>query len=370
MKLLLGQIKIIRKKDPVIFYLLIIVMFIAPIVLNFSYAVYKNYENAKLAKYLDLNYLEIGLNKSITKSQLERCLENLSDDTDNAINGIILSVDLEETVQSGFCFRNGSYERCDIWYANFTQNNFVTNYFSNEQEEKGELVALAPLSEDNLTWAEAKENQNASTKEIQGKEYQIIGYQNWSETYMVPYASLEKSTRINPESGIVFNFSGAITQTQYFDIKKQFNKELGKSVDIPELEFTNVQKNGLYDSMILVAILITLVFSCNILILFQYMWNETIKERSVYKICGIRKKQLFYIYFMPPIILLVTTFFAGLILYHVCMRQNIQKFLHHVTADMLEATYGEIFFLYFFWVVLFIILTLCKNIWIKKKTIE
>lgn len=53
----------------------------------------------------------------------------------------------DETMQSGFCFKDGAYERCDIWYANFTQNNFVTTYLTQEQEKKGELVALSPVSD-------------------------------------------------------------------------------------------------------------------------------------------------------------------------------------------------------------------------------
>lgn len=64
-------------------------MFLALIILNFSYAVYKNYENAKLGSYLDLDNLSISLNEDITKNQLEKCLKGFSNDLEDSINGII-----------------------------------------------------------------------------------------------------------------------------------------------------------------------------------------------------------------------------------------------------------------------------------------
>lgn len=96
---------------------------------------------------------------------------------------------------------------------------------------------------------------------------------------MVPYASLDEDTVIDKENGIEFNFTEAITQIQYLEMKQQINSTLGDRAEVPDVTFTNAQKNGLYTSMMLIACFITLVFASNIIILFQYMWEASKRER-------------------------------------------------------------------------------------------
>lgn len=352
MGLLKRYLFIMRKKEPGAFRMLLIVMLLAPFVLNFSYAAYRNYQNAKLAKYLDLNNFTVQLNESITKGQLNKCLMQFSDELEDSISGWILDVELTEgTVCCRFSFRNGLYGR-DGGYQNLLQNNFVTTYFTEEQEQNGELVALAPGEGDIYSWAQ-QQDAGASVS-LQGKTYRIIGFQSWDSFYMIPYASLDDSTVIGKDEGIAIYFKEAVTETQYEEICDIMSRTLGDSVTVPVMEFTDMQKDGLNRVMSVIVALLAAVFCGNICILVGYIREKLQRERSIYYICGMTGKRMCAVELGSILILSIPGYVLGNILYDLVVGRNIHMWLEHLSASMLTGSYPQVFGIYLSLLILFL----------------
>lgn len=334
---------IMKKKDRAVFTVFLVVMFLAPSILNFSHAAFRNYQNAKLSKYLDLNHFSVRLNENITKGQLEDCLIEFSEEVNYAISDIILDVKLgEEILSCRFTFRDGVYGRSD-GYLNLVENNFVTTYFTEEQERDGELVALAP-TDGKYSWVGVEEQ--IDTVVLQEKQYRIIGYQSWDSSYMIPYASLDDATEIEKSEGITIYWKEAVTERQYREVKDILDQILGNAVMVPEVVFTDAQKDGLQHAMVIITLLLAVVFSCNIWILVYYSRERMQRERIIYYVCGMTKGRMFLLELGSVLVVSVPTYAVGNLLYHVVVGCNIHKWLGHLSTSMLASSYLDIFIIY------------------------
>lgn len=334
---------IMKKKDRAVFIALLTVMFLAPSILNFSHAAFRNYQNVKLSEYLDLNNFSVCLNENITKGQLEDCLIEFSEEINCAISDIILDVKLgKEILSCRFTFQDGVYGRSD-GYLNLIENNFVTTYFTEEQEKDGELVALAPI-DDIYSWGRAEGQ--IDTVVLQGKQYRIIGYQSWDSSYMIPYASLDEATEIEKSEGITIYWKEAVTERQYREVKDTLNRVLGNAVTVPDVVFTDAQKDGLQHVMVIIIFLLAAVFSCNIWILMYYIRERMQRERKIYYICGMTKGRMFLLELGSVLVLSIPTYAAGNLLYYVVVGRIIHKWLGHLTTSMLASSYLDIFIIY------------------------
>lgn len=357
MKNIISIIKLMRRKEKSIFFALLATMVLAPIFLNFSYICFRNYDNANLVKYLDLHDLEIQLNESLRKQQLEECLKEFSDDLCKEISSIILSVeieDVEDPVICGFCYQDSHYSQNKEWNDNLVNNNFVSSYFSEEQEQNGDPVILAPMLPDDNSWEEAASHYENVYVTLQGRKYEIIGYQNWTSGYMVPYASLDDTTMIISQNGILISFQDAITESQYGEISDIMKSILGEKIRIPDIEFTNSQKDGINNSVIAVAVFVAFIFSLDLMLLFQFVQEGMKTEDEIYHLCGLSVRKI-YIYHIVSILILILVFYGfGQAIYFFWIRRCLLKIFAHITLGMINKAMFPIFLIYLVLVLFFV----------------
>lgn len=352
-----------RKKEPGAFALLLVVMFLAPVILNFSYGAYRNYKNARLAQYLDLNNFTVYLNEDITKGQLEKCLAEFSGELEYAISDIILDAELPEgKVCCRFIYRDGRYGRAE-GHQNLLVNNFVTAYFTEEQEEQGLPVALAPADGEQYSWQEEQERKVI----LQGREYEIIGYQSWDSFYMLPYASLDDETRLSKEEGITIYFREAVTQAQYKEIAAAMKRIFGERVTIPEIEFTDMQKDGLNRTILIILVLLAAVFSGNICILLNYIREKLGREHRIFYICGMTRKRILVMELGSVLLLSIPQYAVGNLIYAIVIGQNAQKWMGHLSKSMVEKAYPQIFILYICFLFLFVLVKTGRTMCLDRK---
>ena len=327
MKYIFKNFKSFRKNQPVFLLLIIISVFATSMMINFSFGIYCNYRERKLSEIRQLRNIQMHINESaqINKSDLENCLLYLPEDLENLIDGVYVSMDIDDnlSIECQFALKNGKYIPAAAFRDNLLKANFINNYFTIEQEQNGELVALI--------YKESKEQSDFHDEingfiEIQSKTYKVIGYQSWTiEEPILPFASLNQDTRTNAEEGIYLHFSRAISKQEYDDLYRIFNDNFGDLIEIPQIPFVHGQDQSVYNTMMLIAIGIAVTAAVNFAILFKYIMMQRDKMLAVYRICGLTKIKAVVLYLMECVFIIVPIYIGGSVCFNYIMLPLLSK---------------------------------------------
>jgi len=313
MKYIITNIKSFIKTEKMIFILIIICIIASSFIINFSYGLYQNYHVVKEEEESDLYSFEITFNNDLngdyaSKDVLKNTLLSFSDSLNDSIDMyfVVPYSDEINTDEYGdiiirFCIKNGNIAPCELFKKNMqTYGTLVSGeYFSEEQEKNGENVALAFTGD----VTESLMNENG-TISFQGKEYEIIGIQKM-HSLIVPFESLNSDTPIND---LLFNFVKPVTRSQYNEIKEKISGAFGELAVIPELDIPESENYYLYNTIIIISILIALLSAVNFAVLYKYILSKRTKALSVFRICGCTKFKALGMFLSECMIITVPVF--------------------------------------------------------------
>ena len=291
MKYIIKNIKSFIRTEKIIFILILICIIASSFIINFSYGLYQNYHVIKEEEESDLYSFEITFNNDLngdyaSKGVLKNTLMSFSDSLNDSIDMyfVVPYTDEINTDEYGdmiirFCISNGNIAPCELFKKNMqTYGTLISGeYFSEEQEKNGENVALAFTGD----VTETLMNENG-TISFQGKEYEIIGTQRM-HSLIVPFESLNSDTPIND---LLFNFVKPLTRSQYDEIKEKISDAFGELAVIPELDIPESENYYLYNTIIIISVLIALLSAINFAVLYKYILSKRTKSLSVFRICG------------------------------------------------------------------------------------
>ncbi len=311
MKYIIKNIKSFIKTEKLIFILILICVIASSFIINFSYGLYQNYHVIKEEQESDLGTFEITFNNDLNgnyaaKDILKNTLLSFSDSLNDSINMYLVKPYTDE-IPDGygpifirFCISNGNIAPCEIFKENIEKNGaFISGtYFSEEQEKNGENVALAF----NGT-PETMMNENG-TISFQGKEYEIIGVQR-IHTLIVPFESLNSDT---PIDDLIIGFTKHMTRSQYNEIKEKISGAFGEIAVIPELDIPESENYYLYNTIIIISILIAILSAINFAILYKYILSKRTKILSVFRMCGCTKFRALGMFLSECMIITVPVF--------------------------------------------------------------
>lgn len=373
MKYIVKNLNSFLKNQPLIMLLIAISVFAASIMINFSFGIYCNYREKKLSEIDELRHIQIEIdeNAELTKSMLEHCFLQLPKDLENLIDTILVSAEVDDSlkIECRFAAKNGKYVPSAVFRDNLLKANLADHYFSQEQEENGELVALY--------WDSLKNSKSNSLEislpihedsiEIQGKTYKIIGFQSFIENKpIIPFSSLNSATKIDTKDGIYLNFSKAIMKPQYDELCDIINNNLGDIVQIPPLPLSDNQDGSLYNTIMLIAVCIAIIAAINFAILFQYMMMQREKMLAVYRICGMKKNRAVLTYLAECIIIIVPVYFMGTLVFHFAVLPVLSGIIDSIQTAYSLSMYIRLFLTYVISSIIVLLAIISMGIYRKK----
>lgn len=346
MKYIWKNIYSFFKKETGLFCLCLICIFLSSQLMLTAYGIYGCYTKKKLTREMDMNSLELELSETgtVTKKEFSEAFLACPSELTDGIDMILVYAKYAEKegvrpLELRFTVREGKICSCTLFANNLEQNHMITEYFSEEQEENGEEVALAYNGRDQEIqgWLRDMENPDG-TLSILGKDYEVIGGQSWAAA-LIPYQSLEDDTELYNNFGISLYFHDPVTRDQYNQLKETLTAELGERVIFPEREIYDFNQLYLYNTILLINGFILLAAALNFALLYRYILMKRKKNLAVFQLCGLTRLWAAYYYLGECILLLVPV----IPLAFVCFRLLVLPVLAKTYTDIWSLFPGNIY---------------------------
>ena len=396
MRYVLRNIKNLAKNEKFIFAVMLICIFASAWIMTFSYGLYQNYFSMRNETEMEGKELAPQLisGATLTKSDLVRYLDAVSDDTLNAMDLIYSSADgipndngnhwgslpFRFVVNDGI-YKTSSYV-VDIWE---NQGQIRSGrYLSDEEEATGANAAIVNESMmealDMLEEAEKNgtdptvnniyefiEDTSATRDELTvfGKRYKIVGTFNSFGMVIVPFLSMSDDTELLE---LHFTFKNNITNLQYSELQETADKVIPGVLKFPEMDLPDEESVYLYNNIMLISALIAALTIINFAFLYSFIFQKRRRQLAVMRICGCTGFRALWIYLTECIIICIPTFLMGFAAYIPFMHGVLSKLFIYMEASYSPMIYIAIFAIYA--VVLFIIMGGMLLRQIKRETVQ
>lgn len=373
MKIIFYNIKNFIRQHRGFFLLMIITIFFSSSVMLFSYGLFQHYKLSKKDYDINQTSMSVSVNRDdpnvvpMTKGELLECISSLESNTTNAcelmcvesffndceipLSDIILT---EFSALSRFLYVDGEFRCYSELYKTLQKQGWFLKgrYYTDSEYQQGEPLILLP-----------SEIYNApSDVIIQGRTYKKTASIK-GETDVI-FTALHDETECN---FISFEFKQPPSLRQYNDICNTFKRVFGDRIRFSEIEPFYQEDYWLYNTIMLVAILIAIIASINLIILYQYILLKRRKTLSVFMICGCNKGKAVMYYLAECMLITIPCFIISALFYHnVLLRIFARKFTYIESAYSLKL-YVTAFIIYIF--ISSIAMLITSNIMVRKTSI-
>lgn len=323
-KMLKNNIYILAIRERLVLSLILICSFLTGIILPFSYGLYYNYSEKLNAQFYETKLLQIGfvdggeggrINKEILKHFLDELPVEVTDCIDMFF--VRCTDNLGRNIECRFSIIDSKYMPCMIFRDNLIQEEILNGYFSDEEENLGEKVAIVEkgsVDSGGIIW-------------LFGEEYKVKTTHEWGENLiMVPFLSLSEEVQFD-NYGLVMGFKKAISSENYEIVKKIANDVMGNLIEFPEMPQLDYYQLKLYKSIILLSVLMGISISINYIIIYQYLFNKRKYEMGVFWICGMKKSSIVITLVLESIVLLIPGSILGMICFHYLVVPIMYKYM-------------------------------------------
>ncbi len=322
MKRVISNICSFAKNESTVFMIIIICVVLSAFIINFSYGLYYNFVTQKSESELELKALDPELVQGvvITKGEFQRFAESLDEKSLNSMIVIYAGAELSEFESESspgsfpmrFVIHAGKYNICEITKKNWEEKNVITSgrYISSAEEQNGELVAVVG-GESADSWNEACEKfrNTDGTITMFAKKYKVVGtYSAGTATPIVPFLTVPDDVQITQ---IGFSFEHNITRSAYLDITGKAEEFFHGSLKFPELKFPDLDSMSIYNNMIWIALLISLLSVTNFAMLYRFILLKRQHTLAVMRICGCSRSKATAMYFAECVIITLPAYALG-----------------------------------------------------------
>lgn len=322
MKRVFSNISAFAGNERAIFVVIIVCVVSSAFIINFSYGLYYNYTTQKNETELELKTLnpEIQQGSSISKGDFQRFAESLDEKTLNAMIVIYAGAELSEfesdegpgSFPMRFVIHAGKYDICEYTRKNWEEKGVITSgrYINNYEEQCGELVAVVSGSGADEWNAACSKFRNADgTITIFGKKYSVAGtYSAGTAAPIVPFLTVPEDV---PITQIGFSFERNITRSAYNDITNKAEEYFGGLLKFPELKFPDTDTVSIYNNMIWIALLISLLSVTNFVMLYRFILLKRQRSLAIMRICGCSRKSAIAMYLVECVVITLPAYAVG-----------------------------------------------------------
>lgn len=316
MKYTLKNIKNFIKDDLLIFIMVVVTVMVSGLMIHFSYAVFQNYEIKKESISEEQSYILILGDyefEQIVDENLEYSPYKLMDYSGETITVGQLKIfgnELDKRVydkiidvSTGVNFHsynipcNFGYYDYGIGLSKVVYNNaqnglsgITGRYFTEDDFKENRKVALVfdyqhinvgncPLTMEQLY----DENHIKLGDEL----FEIIGYHGgYPDTPEIPITAMSDDTQVI--AFIRIDFEDSVTLYEYQNVCEAAQKAFGDLVWVEPVKLPNVDTIRLYNTIIIIAVIISVIAAINFAILYRYILKKRYKQISYMRLCGMK----------------------------------------------------------------------------------
>lgn len=354
-KYILKNIKAFVKTEKMIFLLIIMCIITSSFIINFSYGLYQNYHVLKEEEESELYEFNVLFNNSknafVSKKELKNAVLSFTDTLNESIDMYLVEPLCDEFMDTGFnrivirfSIKDRNIMPCDVFESNMKEYDTLISgrYFSDEEEKHGERVALAfdDIGK-NESFTESLMIDD-DTIQFQGNKFKIIGIQK-IHPLIVPFNSLEDDTPIN---NILFSFKKPITRSFYDEIKNVLISNFGNLANVPDIDIPEAENYYLYNTIILISIMIAFLAAINFAILYKYILSKRTKSLAIFRICGCTKAKVRAMFISECMIIAVPLFAATTLIYDKFVLPKLGRHFEYIESAYSIKLYLLIFGIY------------------------
>ncbi len=382
------------KKDRFLFTLVVLSIAVSVLMIHFSYGLFQNYQLEKRYHLSGVKEFHVTVQGDFAKEEItqyqgrhlpeiqtvyrqtgeageyvttgmlrdfaKRMGNGLKDSLDYLkVYPVVEKWDLEcgFSVEDGCIVSSPSYDRL----FNQSIDYFLSRgrNFTKAEYESGEKVALcwdlyrvnyyydendvlhlnSPITESMMT-----EN---NTLQLGDEHYRIIGFGQAGgkmERPIIPVTSLPENT---PLMGTIdFHFHKSVTLQQYHFLEKIVEETFGDLATLQPLSLPPEESIYLYNTMIGIAGMISVISALNFAILYRYILTKRKKDFKVFRICGLSFWRTVSMYLAECILITLPVYMIGIVLFALIILPNIAVHYEYMDSGFSPVVYLSIFVLY------------------------
>ncbi len=364
------------KNEKLLLAIIFICIISSAFILNFSYGLFYNYGMQKNEAETELNDIwpEVAEGAILTKGELKQYIEALDSNIHNGIQVIYASGDISEygfntdesshTLSMRFRFIDGEYHISDVTREAWEEYNRIPfgRYITDNEEAAGKQVALVwGTSADSWNTPCTNIKNSDGTITLFGKKYEVVGvYNAGGGTPIVPFLTVPDELSIL-EFSVVFERN--ITRSVYEKLKQTAAEVIPNKLIFPELEIPDRDSIAIYNNMLAIAVIISLLSIINFAMLYRFILKKRQRNLAVLRICGCTKAKAVLIYLAECLILTVPAYIVGTALNIFCVKHIFGDIFDFITEAYSPEIYGLISATYFtmFFIILSIMIFMSVN---------
>ena len=373
MRYILRNIRLFMTNQRGIYLLSIAAVMSSVFLLHFSYSLYQSFMKEKDAQSVEADWVGVELQdlytqqgdpddsdyriiprkgtKYVTIKDMKRLLKNLSEEFQKEV----LDVGTEVIVDNvpyicWFGVENGEIVMSKLYRDNITAHSLPEGRFFTEEEYKEGLpVTLdeAIMSKSQKTpYIDSIRSKDGKYLTIAGKKYRIIGkHFSYGNQPIVPITSLPEDYPLY--ESITFDFAKSVNSLQYTELKDVVEETLGDHASIPDMDLPDMDKIYLYNTMIIIAVLIAVVSALNFVILYQYFLEKRQEEIRAMRICGMKRRRAVVMFLAECVCLTLPVYVLSVFLYDRFALRMMSSFYTYVDDHYSLKLYLELFAIYY-----------------------
>lgn len=358
MKLIYRSVRDLLRHHTGFFLLMLFCVCSSAAVMLFSFGLYQNYQLQKL----DFTWAQTDLDfrcDGVTKDEVAQVVERISGNTQSFIYNtvaVFTDDDLWLSERGGlyarFVYRNGSIQVYPELEDNLaTQAQVLAGrFYTNAEYRSGERVIL--ISQQDMyqlwernhpelvtydgenrilnipkTWDNETLLAEIGTVPVGGEEFTPVMLTERATD--VPFTAVPAGMQVQE---FIMCFSIPPTESQANEIFGIVTEICGDRVTLPELTPAYDEDYTLYNTIILISVLIAVVAAANIVVLYYYILLKRRRTLAIYMLCGCTKLRAVLLYLGESLLLTMPLFALAAALYHYVLLPLLPRFFPFIAT--------------------------------------
>lgn len=414
--IILKNLKQFAFKNKLIFCLFLLCQILAISIIFFTMGVYQNYSESKIQdqkhtdglydemtgeKYdeNDPSYLLYELSYKNTKDNPLRAgtvkafyrelIECISDKLDgcgtnctfdlNSINFPDEEFDEDKAdpmqiyINFGYSFKNGKIT-CDGEYEDYKADGWWKGgrWYTEEEYTSDKKVCIADVDsiKESTVFDKTLKYDKKNKKyyiTLNNIEYEVIGEYQYLGCIAIPFEAIDDDFYVI--NTLVFKLNTLPTNNEVAKIKQIYLKYFSdRQADLPEIAVSDPEQIKFYNTNLIIAIVVALLVSINLILLFKYVLITRRKELAALRITGATVNKVRRLYILEIMIISVVLFILSTFIFDIFIKDIVISHYEYAYVVYSLKNYSVTFLLYIS--VIYIILNILIYSHIKKTPIS
>lgn len=368
MSYIFKNYKCFVKNNIFLFIISVTIIFISTVLIHFVYGVYQNYHIVQEGNYSSVSdqdefSVTFSGNREVTKADLDRCIEKISDQMDimeasGNSESILLTLQTPldwnypdpMDIEVKILVNRYGISAPDIVFDNMQTYGFSDGgRWTDVQEKEGAQVALFwdfnnPIYNGvDITNPKVALNDD-NTVTIDNKKYEIIGYQNYCYAPIIPYSSLEDTATFTK---CTFTFFEHISMTSYETLNRILKEELGDNFAINRT--SSPRKNNvhyIYGVVFLIVGFVAFIAIVDLMLLYRYYLRKVKYKAAIFRLCGMPLAKSICLQIGEFLLLSLPIYICAAIFFSFLLLPRLRPYYVYMPNAFNVSVYGILFGIY------------------------